>query len=300
MRPLTDNERFAPTQPLPEYQARLRKQRRWLRPVYTPNIVPLGSRLLYGLVSLTWVGWAMIGLLSGHMFFIVSRRGPIHFSGVPAMLFSAAVVSSAAACAVSIIDHYDKRDNEEAYRSARRRMWLAALALFCLSGVVGLAERIDLLPYTDGRLGLLSTEALRSLLASRGLDEMLAPHRAALNKWSVVLLLWFVAGMGLLKMLGLADRGAKPRLSVALFTVVFLVGPALSAFTLHLLAYFVAGAPSSRPYTDELLRARLAWMQSMLLVCVVMLVVLSVATCAIVLRAVWTWWNGPAQERDTD
>ena len=130
MRPLTDNERFTPTQPLPECQDRLRKQRRWTRTIYTPNDVPLSHRILYGLISLTWVGWAMIGLLSGHMFFLVSKRGAIHFSGVPAMLFSAAVVACAIACVVTIVDHYDRRDNEESYRRVRRRAWLTAMVFF--------------------------------------------------------------------------------------------------------------------------------------------------------------------------
>jgi len=75
----TDNERFAPTQPLPEHQDRLRSQRHSTRLKYTPNHVPLIARTLYALVSLTWIGWAMIGLLSGHMFVLLSKRGPIQF-----------------------------------------------------------------------------------------------------------------------------------------------------------------------------------------------------------------------------
>jgi hypothetical protein len=125
---LTDKERFAPTTPLPQHQVRLREQRRWSRPPYVPNNVPRRLRILYGLISLTWVGWAVIGLLSGHMFWLVSRHGPVHFSGVPALLFCAAVMACAAAFAVSIVDHYDKRDNEDAYRRTRRWIWLAALA----------------------------------------------------------------------------------------------------------------------------------------------------------------------------
>ncbi len=286
MRPLTDKERFVPTQPVPELQERLRAQRRWARPPYTPNHVPKGGRILYALLGLTWATWAMIGLLSGHMFLLVSKRGPIHFSGVPAVLFSLAVMASAATFAVAIVDHYDKRDNEEAYGRMRRRLWWAAAGLLCMAAVVGLAERIDLLPYTSSTLGLLSTQGLQNLLASSWLSDLLTPHRASIEKWSIILLLWCFAGTFVLQKLGLMrSHDSTPRPGLAVFVILFLVGPAVTAFTLSLVATLASGSfPSHQPLSDESLRAQLAWIHSMLLTAVSLLAVMGLAVVVGFLR----------------
>ncbi len=287
MPPLTEKERFAPTQPLAEHQLRLRAQRRWVRPAYSPNHVPLGARLSYALLSLTWVGWSLIGLLSGHTFFLISRRGPIHFSGVPAMLFSAAVMASSAACAVAIVDHYDKRDNEEAYVRMRRRLWWTALAFLCLAAAVGLAEHLDTLPYSDGRLGLLPTGGLKSLLAWPWLDKLLAPRKDALERWAVILLFWCMAGLFALSKLGLMESGVPARPGVVFLLVFVVMGPALVTFTLALLATLTSGAfPSPHTLSDDAVRARVAWVQSMLLTCLSLSTFLVLLVCLLVLRAI--------------
>lgn len=282
---LTERERFMPTQPLPAFQERLRKQRRWARPLYTPNHVPIGQRLFYAVVSLTWVGWSVVGLLSGHMFFLVSRRGLVHFSGVPALLFSAAVLASAVACFVAIIDHYDKRDNESSYKRARRWLWWTAAACLFVSAAVGCGERTDLLPFTDGRVGLLSTSGLQTLLASSWLNELLAPHSAALQRWSFISIACCISGLLVLTKLGLLKRDAPAGTGVALFVVVILVGPALTTFTLVVLSWLVAGEPAPPALSEEAFRSQLAWLHSMLLACLGSLALLSLIFVALVLRA---------------
>jgi hypothetical protein len=287
MQRLTDRERFVPTQPLPEHQQRLLTQRRWRRPAYVPNHVPFGDRLIFGLLSLTWITWAVIGLLSGHMFLMVSRHGPIHFSGIPAVLFSLSVMASAAASAVKIVDHYDRRDNEDSYKKTRQWIWYAALALLLLSGFVGCAERFGMLPYTDGRLGLLSTHSLQSLLTSSPITETLAPHRSVIQKWSLIMLLWCFAGTVALDKLGLLKNDPKPRPGVALFIFLFLVGPALAGFTLNLVLIVASGSfDSSRALSDDALRRQIAWIHSMLLTSISMLGFLCLVIAAVVLRAI--------------
>lgn len=283
---LTEGERFMPTQPMPDLQERLRKQRRWARPPYTPNHLPVGLRLFYAVVSLTWIGWSVVGLLSGHMFFLLSRRGPVHFSGIPAVLFSAAVLMSAFACCVAIVDHYDKRDNESSYKSARRWLWGIAAACLFVSAAVGCAERIDVLPFTDGRVGLLSTTELQTLLASSWLNELLAPRSAELQRWSLILMACCISGALLLTKLGLLKRDAPMGTGVALFVVVILVGPALTSFTLVVLSWLVAGEPASPGLSEEAFRSQLAWLHSMLLACLGSLAVLLLALVALVLRAI--------------
>lgn len=284
---LTQRESFAPTQPLPEYQDRLRKQRRWSKPARAPNYVPLGLRLIYSIVSVTWLGWAMIGLLSGHMFFLVSRRGSIHFTGIPALMFSGAVLASAAACAIAIVDHYDQRDNEDAYR--RLRCWLGCLAagLFLVACVIGFAERTDVLPYTDGSVGLLSTASLKSLHLSKWLAYKLGPYKSTLDTWALLSGIWCFAGIVIMSKLGLIKKGGPPRLGVAFVTLVVFVLPALSSFTLRLIyALAVGDLPSRASLSDEALRSHLAWMQSMLVTCLAALSFSLVALVTIALRAV--------------
>jgi hypothetical protein len=284
---LTQRESFAPTQPLPEYQERLRKQRRWSRPAHTPNHVPFGLRLIYSLAGVTWLSWAMIGLLSGHMFFLVSRKGPIHFTGIPALMFSGAVLASAAACAVVIVDHYDRRDNEDSYRRFRRGLWWSAVGLFLVACIVGFAERADVLPYTDGRVGLLSTASLKSLLLSKWLANKLGPHKSTLDTWALVTFIWCFAGLFIMTKVGLIKEGDSPRPGVVCVMLAFFVVPALGTFTLYLVYALAAGdLPSRTLLSEEELRSQLAWMQSMLVTCLAALSFSLLALVTIALRAI--------------
>lgn len=283
---LTEKESFAPTQPLPDFQERLRKQRRYWRPSYTPNHIPIGERLLYSLVSVTWLSWALIGLLSGHMFFLMSRGGPIHFTGIPALMFSGAVLTSAAACSVAIVDHYDKRDNEDVYKRLRRRFWWSAAGFFLLACVIGFAERSDMLPYTDGRVGLMSTANLKSLLLSEWLANKLGPHKSTLDTWALLSGIWCLVGLFVISKLGLVNTGKPPHPGVTFVMCAFFLAPALGAFTLYLIYALAAGdLPSLVPLSDEEVRSRLAWMQSMLLTSLAALSLVLLAIVIIVLRS---------------
>ncbi len=287
MRSTRESEGFAPTQPLAEYRERLRVQRRWARPKYQPNQVTLSARFIYAWVSLTWIGWALIGLLSGHMFFLISKAGPIHFSGLPAIVFSLAVIASSAAVAITIVDHYDRRDNEEAYKRTRRRLWWAAACFFCVALVIGLAERIGLLPFTDGSLGMLSTRKLQSLLASTWLTNKLAPYREAISFWSMIVFVWCIGGLFALSQLGLLKKDETARPGVLLIVICVFIGPAVAAFALNLIDWLASGAiPTRHPRSEDYLRAQLAWVHSMLLADICLLVLLALVVILICLQAI--------------
>lgn len=280
-----DIEPFEPTQPLAEHQPRLTESADPATGPHSPNHIPLGMRLISAVVALTWTGWALIGLLSGHMFLLISRRGPIQFSGIPAWLFSAAVMASAVACAVVILDHYDRRKNEASYQRTRRRLWWTALLFFCLAAGVGCAERSGWLPYTDGRIGLLSTDQLRSLLASPSIHGLLSPYAEALDRWALILMLWFLFGGLALKKLGLLKDGVPLSPGVGAFLLVFLVSPALLSFTLALMSMLTSGyLPSGEAVSEDQIRARLAFFQSMLLTCLAAVAFLLITLGVLVLR----------------
>jgi len=92
--------------------------------------------MLAMLGAVTWGAWACIGFLSGHLFFLVSRGGPAHFSGLPALIFAGAVLACAVACMTMVVDHYDRRDNEAAYRRLKKQLWWGAGALFLVAILV--------------------------------------------------------------------------------------------------------------------------------------------------------------------
>jgi MFS family permease len=257
---------FQDTRPIREHQERLHAQLGRPRAHYVPNRVPRVTRALYAIVSLIWLGWALIGLLSGHMYFLISRGGPIHFSGIPALLFSMAVLAGAAACSVAIVDHHDRRDNEKSYRRARRVLWWSALAGLGLALLVAAAETFSLLPYTTGNMGMLSVSDLKALLKSDWLSRVLAPHREAFSYWHFVTLFGALFGIALLKKLGFLNEH-QPRLVPALITTLLMLAPAL-LLALGLVQSLVSGSAAASAANDEVARAQLAWIQSMLLMCI--------------------------------
>lgn len=259
---------------------------------FIPNYIPFGERLVAAVATMTWVAWALVGFLSGHMFFLVSRRGPLHFAGVPALLFSAAVLVSAAALASTILDHYDRRDNERAYRRAKRMLWGAAGIFFLLSVLVAMAEWRSLLPWTDGSVGLLSSTSVRALLTSEALASALRPHRSWLSSCFVATTIWFMVGTAVSEKVGWLSRdqavslelGQRHPLRTALVLSV-LVLPGLTCFLFVLLTEISWGELFLQPAaTEHQVRSRVAWAHSMLIGCVGALLFVLSAVITFVLR----------------
>jgi hypothetical protein len=252
---------FVATRPLPDHQQRLEEQA-WWRRRYRPNQVYVGQRLMCGVLSLTWMAWAAIGVLSGHMFFLVSRGGPIHWSGLPALLFCGAVLAAAAACGSVIVDHYDRRDNEAVYRRLKRGLWWGAAGLFGCAVLVGTGEKLSVLPWTDGRLGVLSGQALRELLHSESLSALLQPHVDALRRWLFYSTAWFLIGAFFLKKFEKHPQGSSV---FAGLIAVLMILPVVTAFTLNLLADLASGQVAQDPgLREDEVKAKLAWTHSML------------------------------------
>ncbi len=256
---------FVPTRPLAEHQERLEKQAWWRRQRrHEPNHVGILERVFYGMVSLTWMAWAVIGVLSGHMFFLVSRGGPLHFFGLPALFFSLCVLAGAAACASVVVDHYDRRDNEDAYRRVRLALWWTAAGFLGCAMLVGLGEKLSLLPSTDGGVGLLSARQLRQLLHVEWLARVVQPHIESVRASFVYTTGWsFLAG-AVAQQLGWLGPDRKEPVRTALVGGAVLL-PVLSAFTLNLLTDAVLGrvAQDAKLMEDEI-KATVAWTHSLL------------------------------------
>lgn len=257
---------FLDTRPLRDHQERLHSQ--WGRPRahYMPNHVPTARRVLIALIGTTWVAWALIGLLSGHMF-IWALLVPLHVTGLSAWLLSVAVLVSAAACCVSLVDHVDKRDNEHRYRQARRRLWQAAGALGVASGLVHVGTALDLLPPVPTDLGLVSPMRLQTLLQQPALQRWLAQHHDGIHTWWWVTGVWAFLGLAVFQKLGLMDADGPQAQTFGRFLVVMMafVMPALATFSLYLLDQLAMGHVAASAEDARELQETTAWYLTLLL-----------------------------------
>lgn len=277
------HEPFLPTQPLEEHQVRLqlnRAERR--RGNFVPNRLSAAARLFYGVAALTWFGWALIGLVSGHMFVLLTRRGPWHFSGLAAILFSGAILLCSAFCTLQVVDHYDRRDNEAAYGALRRRLLWVAFTLFVLTllfsctGSLG-AER------AGWSLGWMDTAALLSGLRSPWIVGHLSPIAASLSRWLLGATIWLlVVGVACKLLYGWRQRALPPWAALSVMYIAF--APLLAAFTLNLLMYVATGEVAGNNDLGATVRPRIALALSMLLACAAAWMMLALTTVIAIAR----------------
>jgi len=60
----------------------------------------------------------------------VRGSGSVELTGMPLLFFCVALVSSAINAALTVIDHYDKRDNEKSYK--QMSFYLNILSIFAI------------------------------------------------------------------------------------------------------------------------------------------------------------------------
>jgi hypothetical protein len=278
------HEPFLPTQPLEEHQERLRLQRRERRRGdFVPNQLSLAARLFYGVTALTWFGWALIGLVSGHMFVLLTRRGPWHLSGLAASLFCGAVLLCSALCALQVVDHYDRRDNEAAYGAMRRCLLWVAFTLFVLTLLVSWtgsfgAER------AGGFMGWMDTAALLGGVRSPWLVSHLSPIAALLNRWLLgTTILSLGVGVACKLLHGGTRQALPPWAALGVMYIGF--APLLAVFTLNLLMYVATGdVAGSNDLGAPSVRPRIAFAMSMLLACAAAWMTLALTTVLAVAR----------------
>ncbi|NMH58698.1 hypothetical protein [Alteromonas ponticola] len=100
---------------------------------YRPNHIPKSTRIF----NLVWccflLGVALYGWSSGSLYFPgrASSNG-VTFVGLPLLFFIIALVIASANAVLTIIDHYDQRDNEFAYKKLSK-----ALNVLCIIAILG-------------------------------------------------------------------------------------------------------------------------------------------------------------------
>lgn len=255
--------RFEDTHPLPEQQQRLRRWR------HVPNFVPLAQRLLLGLVAATWTAWALVGVVSGHMYLML--RGPVHFSGIAAFVFSASVLLAAAACLVPVIDHYDRRNNEASYGRLRRWLWWAVAAIALCAVLVGCVGRAGL-----GVPGLLDARHMADLSFSPAIARALQPlsRHLGLALWASVC--WLVLGVLYLRIFRGVRTSSQVSPHASLFFAYFVFAPVVLAGTLQLLLWICGGDAAAHALRQGQAEARMAFAWSMLVAALGVLALLAV------------------------
>lgn len=74
--------------------------------------------------------FAVVQLMTGYTY-VISKRGGILLHGAPSLMVVLTVIALCAAALITIVDHYDKRPNEEFYKLARNLLFkLAAFSFF--------------------------------------------------------------------------------------------------------------------------------------------------------------------------
>ncbi|MFC4700609.1 hypothetical protein ACFO4O_10595 [Glaciecola siphonariae] len=84
---------------------------------HTANHIPLSVRIFNILWAILLIGFGLYVYFEGS-FSLPGRRGsgPTEFEGIGLLLFSASLGSAALNALITVIDHYDRRNNESEYR----------------------------------------------------------------------------------------------------------------------------------------------------------------------------------------
>jgi len=106
---------------------------------WTPNSIPAAIRIGTALIALALLAWGSAGVIYQHLLLPISRSGALVPTGIAAVLMGLSAWIAAVACVALIVDHYDRRRNEDAYSviyvlcgRAAAILFLAGLALYVL------------------------------------------------------------------------------------------------------------------------------------------------------------------------
>lgn len=163
---------------------------------FTPNKYSRAVLAGCALLAVVTLAYGIAHLAIGHTY-LPGRRGGLLLPGIPTLLVA---VASLLCCVVAlsvVVDHYDERRNEPAYRRARRWMLKAAIALLLFA------------PFAELCLLLLHAMGGPAPLQYRGFAADVALHVPALahhGEWVGALarspvLLWTGAGTLVLALL---------------------------------------------------------------------------------------------------
>ncbi len=103
---------------------------------YTPNQIPLQTRILRTLGSVALLAYGILGVVIDDLV-IPGKRSSMHLHGLSAWLMALAIACAAVTLFAVVVDHYDRRNNESVYRRLER--WAGKLGWVLAGLATGLA-----------------------------------------------------------------------------------------------------------------------------------------------------------------
>lgn len=99
---------------------------------YIPNRIPFRKRVLNIFLSLILIIYGSHGIYTNDLY-IIGKRGGLHLHDGPAFMMFAAFLCGSLVMLSVVIDHYDKRNNEQKYKSFASFFEITGWWLFVIS-----------------------------------------------------------------------------------------------------------------------------------------------------------------------
>lgn len=97
---------------------------------YTPNHIPLKTRIWHTVASIALLVYGSIGLYLDDLYLPGKSGNGLHLHGNAALVMYGAMLCAALNLSSVVLDHYDKRDNEGDYREFAKWTSAAGFSLF--------------------------------------------------------------------------------------------------------------------------------------------------------------------------
>jgi hypothetical protein len=102
---------------------------------YLPNHIPLAKRVFHSVLAIALIAYGARGVWVDDIVMPGKRRS-VHFHGAAAIVMFGALLAASAVLGSTVVDHYDRRDNERYYRAFAERGQIVACILFGLAIVL--------------------------------------------------------------------------------------------------------------------------------------------------------------------
>ena len=100
--------------------------------IYIANEISLKERIINLIVALCLLAYGLNGFYTGEIYIPSRSRGGIHLYQESVWIMFIALICGAGAFIITVLDHYDKRDNEHTYFKYGQLLKNMGVALFCV------------------------------------------------------------------------------------------------------------------------------------------------------------------------
>jgi hypothetical protein len=105
--------------------------------------IPLTERIVHILLSIFLIGYGVHGLLADDLFLPSKHGRGTHLHGIPMVLMLISMACATVALMSTVIDYYDRRDNDRSYKSFARIAGYCGWTFFILSLLDGIYQKFS-------------------------------------------------------------------------------------------------------------------------------------------------------------